>query len=200
MPETPQVLELRGSDLAPWLRALGGLRIRVFRDYPYLYDGTLDYEIDYLKVYQETPDSLVVLVTDVTGNAVGATTCLPLDAEGPEFRAPFASAGIDPRDVMYFGESLLLPEWRGFGFGKLFFDRREAHARTLGKHMTAFCSVDRPDDHPLRPDGYRPLDTFWQKRGYVKQPDLRTTITWKETGEDRESPKVLTFWTRPLDR
>ncbi|RYD32598.1 MAG: GNAT family N-acetyltransferase [Verrucomicrobiaceae bacterium] len=197
MPENFHVHELRGSEVTPHLHALGGLRIRVFRDYPYLYDGTLEYEMDYLKVYQDTQDSLVVLVMDDEGNAVGATTCLPLAAEGPEFRKPFEKAGIDPGGVMYFGESILLSEWRGLGIGKLFFDRRESHARALGKKVTAFCAVDRADDHPLRPAGYRPLDTFWQSRGYVKQPGLQATFIWKETGEDHESPKTLTFWTRP---
>ena len=41
MHENLQIHELRGSQIEPWLDALGGLRIRIFRDYPYLYDGTL---------------------------------------------------------------------------------------------------------------------------------------------------------------
>ncbi|RYD41858.1 MAG: N-acetyltransferase [Verrucomicrobiaceae bacterium] len=199
MPEDYQVHELSGEAVTPWLHALGGLRIRVFRDYPYLYDGTLEYELDYLKVYQQTPESLVVLLTDASGNAVGATTCLPMESEGPEFREPFERAGIEPSEVMYFGESILLPEWRGQGIGKLFFDRREAHARSLGKKITAFCAVDRAEDHPLRPAGYRPLDSFWEARGYEKQPHLQTTFVWKEIGEDKDSPKNLTFWTRTWD-
>jgi GNAT superfamily N-acetyltransferase len=188
--------ELRGDALAPWLDALGGLRIRVFRDYPYLYEGTLDYEREYLAVYQKSRDSLVVLVTDDAGNSVGATTCLPLSDEGPEFQEPFLKAGMDVAEVFYFGESILLPEWRGRGIGKLFFDRREAHAKHLGFHLTAFCAVDRPDAHPLRPAGYRPLDAFWQSRGYVKQPGLQARFAWKEISEESESPKTLTFWTR----
>jgi len=188
--------ELRGEALAPWLEALGGLRIRVFREYPYLYEGTLDYERDYLAVYQKSRDGLVFLVTDDAGNAVGATTCLPLADEGPEFQEPFLNAGMDVAEVFYFGESILLPEWRGRGIGKLFFDRREAHAKQLGYRVTAFCAVDRPDEYPLRPAGYRPLDGFWQSRGYVKQPGLRARFAWKEIGEPTESPKTLTFWTR----
>ena len=199
MPGKFQILELHGSEVSPWLEPLGKLRIHVFRDFPYLYDGTLEYEMDYLKVYQQTPESLVVLVTDSTGQAVGATTCLPLEAEGPEFRESFEKAGIDPAHVMYFGESILLPEWRGRGIGKLFFDRRETHSRALGKRMTAFCAVDRTQDHPLRPPDYRPLDTFWESRGYVMRPELQATFVWKETGEEQESPKTLTFWTRPWD-
>jgi GNAT superfamily N-acetyltransferase len=191
-----QVHELSGGALAPWLDALGGLRIRVFRDYPYLYEGTLDYERDYLKIYQEARDGLVVLVTDARGNAVGATTCLPMAEEGPEFQEPFVNAGRDVSKVFYFGESVLLPEWRGRGIGKLFFDKREAHARRLGYEVTTFCAVDRPENHPLRPADYRPLDGFWQSRGYEKQPGLRASFVWKEIGEASESPKTLTFWTR----
>ena len=187
---------LRGAELGPWLDALGELRIRVFRKFPYLYEGTLEYERDYLRIYQQAPDSLVVLVTDAGGNVVGATTCLPMCQEGPEFQEPFLKVGIDIRRVFYFGESLLLPEWRGRGFGKMFFDRREAHARGLGYDITAFCAVDRADDHPLRPENYRPLDGFWRGRGYVKQPHLQAVFSWKETGEDEETSKTLTFWTK----
>ncbi len=189
--------ELKGEALAPWLDALGGLRIRVFRDYPYLYEGSLEYERDYLKIYQNTRDSLVVIVTDDAGNAIGATTGLPMSEEGPEFQEPFLNAGMDVNRVFYFGESILLPEWRGKGLGKLFFDLRETHARSLGYGMTTFCAVDRPSNHPLRPAGYRPLDSFWESRGYQKRPDLKTSFTWKEIGEEQESPKTLTFWTHP---
>jgi GNAT superfamily N-acetyltransferase len=188
--------ELRGEALAPWLDAMGCLRIQVFREYPYLYEGTLGYERDYLAVYQNSRDSLVVLISDDAGNAVGATTCLPLADEGPEFQEPFLKAGMDVNEVFYLGESILLPEWRGRGIGKLFFDKREAHAKRLGYRITAFCAVDRPDTHPLRPAGYRPLDAFWHSRSYVKQVGLQARFSWQEIGEQSESEKTLTFWTR----
>lgn len=194
------ILELGGDSLAPWLDALGNLRIRVFRDYPYLYEGTLAYEREYLGIYQQSADSLVVMVTDGGGNAVGATTCLPMADEGPEFQEPFLRAGVDVSKVFYFGESILLPEWRGRGIGKLFFDRREAHALRAGSEMTAFCAVDRPEDHPLRPAGHRPLDGFWKSRGYERRADLQATFSWKEIGGETASPKTLTFWTRTWKR
>jgi GNAT superfamily N-acetyltransferase len=190
------IREISGSELEPWLDALGTLRIRVFREYPYLYDGTLEYERNYLRIYQKSPLSRVILVTDTNGGLIGATTCLPLAEEAPEFQAPFVNAGRRVDDCLYFGESIVLPEWRGHGLGKEFFVRREAHARRLGLTTTAFCAVDRPDDHPLRPKGYRPLDEFWKARGYTKQPGLQAEFTWKQIGEVTESAKTLTFWTR----
>ncbi len=62
-----QIHELTGSALEPWLDALGELRIRVFREYPYLYDGSLAYEREYLQRYLGAQDALVVMVSDYDG-------------------------------------------------------------------------------------------------------------------------------------
>lgn len=187
-----------GPELTPHLDALGELRITVFREYPYLYDGSLEYERDYLGIYTRTARSLVVLAFD-GDRVVGATTCLPMTDEGPEFQEAFVGAGgYDLKDICYFGESILLPEYRGQGVGKEFFRRREAHARQISSKMATFCAVDRPGDHPLRPAGYRTLESFWQSQGYTKHPELRATFVWKETGEEAESPKTLTFWLKNL--
>jgi GNAT superfamily N-acetyltransferase len=184
-----------GPELEPHLDALGTLRIAVFREYPYLYDGSLEYERDYLRVYLRSTGSLVVLAFD-DDRVVGATTCLPMLDEGPEFQAAFVKAGYDLSTICYFGESILLPEYRGHGVGKEFFVRREDHVQSLGLKLSTFCAVDRPADHPLRPAGYRPLDDFWRSQGYVKHPELQATFVWKEIGEENESPKTLTFWVK----
>lgn len=184
-----------GAELAPHLDALGELRIAVFHEYPYLYAGTLEHERQYLGTYVRSSGSLVVLVFD-DDRVVGATTCLPMLDEGPEFQAAFVQAGYDLSTICYFGESILLPAYRGKGIGKEFFVRRETHVRKLGLKLSTFCAVDRPAEHVLRPQGYRPLDDFWRSQGYVKRPDLQATFVWQEIGEDTESPKTLTFWTK----
>ncbi len=187
-----------GAELAPHIDALGALRIAVFHEYPYLYVGNLGNEREYLGTYVKSCSSLVVLVFD-DDRVVGATTCLSMVDEGPEFKAAFQKAGYDLATICYFGESILLPEHRGKGIGKEFFVRREAHARTLGMPLSTFCAVDRPAEHPLRPQGYRVLDDFWRSQGYVKHPELQATFVWKEIGEETESPKTLTYWIKALE-
>lgn len=197
MPEIT-LRNFHGAALEPHLDALGGLRISVFHEYPYLYEGSLEYERDYLQTYLRCERSLVVLAFD-GDRVIGATTCLPMVDEGPEFQAAFVKAGgYDLATICYFGESILLPEYRGHGLGKAFFQRREAHAKAIDTSLTTFCAVDRPADHPLRPAGYRPLDAFWQSQGYTKHPKLQATFIWKEIGEAEESPKTLTFWLKNL--
>ncbi|WP_339374086.1 hypothetical protein [Methylogaea oryzae] len=57
---------LSGRAIEPYLSDLARLRIEVFRDFPYLYDGTQEYEEKYLRTYVNSPDSVVVLAYDAT--------------------------------------------------------------------------------------------------------------------------------------
>jgi GNAT superfamily N-acetyltransferase len=194
----PELRRLEGEALNRHMAELAELRIRVFREYPYLYDGDLEYESRYLQTYLQSPDSLVVMVFE-GDHVVGASTAIPLKFETGEVKYPFVQAGMDVETIFYFGESVLLPEYRGQGIGVAFFQHREDHARQLGGYQfTSFCAVSRPLDHPRRPKDYQPLDSFWRNRGYEKHPELQTTFDWKEIGEAEESAKPMTFWMKTL--
>lgn len=186
---------LHGAGAAPWRDTAAALRIRVFRDWPYLYDGDLDYERAYLQRYLDCPDSVIV-IAEAAGVALGASTGLPLAAADPEMQAPFLAQGLALSDWFYCGESVVLPEARGRGLGHRFFDLREAQAGALGLRRISFCAVDRREDHPSRPPEARSNAAFWERRGYRRQPQLQCRYAWKDLGEDRPSEKTLTFWTK----
>jgi|TARA_R100000935_G_scaffold3266_2_gene8473 GNAT superfamily N-acetyltransferase len=193
-----ELKRLSGEALNQFIPELARLRIEVFRDFPYLYDGDPDYEARYLQTYIEAPDSVIVLAFD-GDKVVGASTGIPLRYETDEVKAPFIKAGIDVDSVFYCGESVLLSQYRGKGAGVAFFEHREQHAQELGGYeFSCFCGVQRPEDHPRRPSGYKPLDNFWRRRGYEKHPELNTTFSWKELDEEHESPKPMTFWMKKL--
>ena len=188
---------LRGADIGRQLDALADVRIKVFRAFPYLYEGSRTYEAKYLQTYVDCPRSLVVLVRD-GANCVGASTVLPLADAGAEAQAPFIAGGHAVGQIDYFGESVLLPEYRGHGLGVKFFELREAHAREHRLKVCAFCSVQRPIDHPAQPQDYVPNDAFWTRRGYRKAPEITTTFSWPDIGESESTAKPMTFWLRTL--
>lgn len=187
-----------GRGFAEVFDALAALRIAVFRDYPYLYEGTVAYEKAYLQTYADAERAFLLAVYDGE-QMVGATTCIPLADETVEVKKPFLDAGYALETVFYFGESILLPAYRGRGLGHRFFDEREGHAASFGTYaLTCFCAVQRPGNHPLRPPGYQPLDAFWAKRGYRKTPELQSVFAWPDIGETQPSEKPMLYWTRPL--
>ena len=183
--------------VAGLLDDMARLRIRVFRDWPYLYDGDMDYEARYLAGFAASPEAMVVGAW--RGEAlVGASTGSPLEDHAGEFAAPFAAAGIPLETVFYCAESVLLPEYRGQGAGHAFFDEREARARALGRMRAAFCAVIRPEDHPMRPADHRPLDPFWRSRGYAPLLGAVARFSWRDIGEAGETAKPLQIWIRDL--
>lgn len=192
-----RVESLTGEAAKVHLDDLARLRIAVFREYPYLYDGDATYERRYLTPYAESAGGVVVAAFD-GDRVIGAATGLPLTDEPEHVAAPFVAAGIDPASVFYLGESVLLPQYRGQGVGHAFFDGREAQARALGLPVCAFCAVVRPPDHPRRPADWRPLDPFWTARGYTSRPDMETTFSWRDIGEEAETAKPMRFWLRTL--
>ncbi|MEO8700863.1 MAG: GNAT family N-acetyltransferase [Kofleriaceae bacterium] len=182
-----------GRAIERWLGALAELRIGVFREYPYLYAGTHDYERSYLARYAASPQHFIVLARD-GDRVVGAATAMPLAASEPEVIAALAGFA----DTFYFGESVLERGYRGRGIGHRFFDAREAHARSCGATTLAFCAVDRPADHPRRPPDYVSHDAFWTRRGYARRPDLTATFTWRDLDDVDETAKPMTFWISSL--
>jgi GNAT superfamily N-acetyltransferase len=183
-----------GPALEQFIPELARLRIQVFREFPYLYDGNLDYEKKYLQTYIDCPESVIVIAFD-GDKVVGASTAIPMKYETDEMKKPFIENGYDLDEVFYCSESVLDKNYRGLGIGVRFFEEREAHAEHLGgfKYI-CFCCVERPADHPRRPADYVPLDRFWTKRGYVKHPELHTSYVWKDLDDVDETPKPMTFW------
>lgn len=190
-----EVRPLTGSEIAAALDDLAALRIAVFAAYPYLYDGDAAYEAEYLAEYAAAPDAVLVAAFD-GARIVGAATAAPMMHQKAEFRRPFEARGIDTSRLFYFGESVLLPDYRGAGIGHAFFDQREAQAKACGANAACFAAVVRADDHPARPDGYTPLDAFWSKRGYAVVPGLTTELAWKEHGDEAEKVNVMQYWMR----
>ncbi len=198
MPARLRIDRLSGPAILDRLDDLARLRIAVFRDYPYLYEGSMDYERRYLGAYAGSHAAVLVAAFD--GECVvGASTAMPMAEAMQECIEPFARAGYDIGKVFYFGESVLLRPYRGQGVGVRFFDEREAAAKShRGIDTAAFCAVERPADHPLRPADYEPLDRFWQKRGYTRHPELVARFHWRDIGEDAETFKPLVFWLKRL--
>jgi GNAT superfamily N-acetyltransferase len=190
--DAPRLEVVTGDAIAPLLPALARLRIAVFREWPYLYEGDQRQEEQHLAAFAGDAGAALIVARDAGGEVIGCATCQPAAQAGATITHALRS--LDLGRFAYFGESVLLPAHRGQGIGVGFFTAREAHARSLGLSGAAFCAVVRNPNDPRRPPGHAPLDGFWGRRGYVARPDLSCIMRWREVGDDREMPHSLGFW------
>jgi GNAT superfamily N-acetyltransferase len=188
---------LTGSAVADSLADLASLRIEIFQEFPYLYDGRREDELRYLKLYAEAPEAFVITVTD-SGKVVGAATGIPLRHEHQGLIVPFAGSVYPVDEIYYVGELLLCPAYRNQGLGLRLVTQVEAQVRSLGTYRYLTCAtVMRPDDHPLRPTQYLPIDRFLARTGFRSLPGMTTEFNWRETdGVTRTHP--MKFWIKAV--
>lgn len=188
---------LQGAERDASLEDVARLRIAVFREWPYLYDGDLEYERRYLAPFAESATAVLVGAFD-GDRLVGASTGSAMEDHQAQFAAPLAVAEMDAPDVFYCAESVLLPEYRGHGVADRFFDARETAGRALGRTWSVFCAVVRPADHPARPERYHGLDRMWRRRGYAPVEGAVASFAWRDLGDSDETEKPLQCWRRRL--
>lgn len=188
-----------GAEIRDYFEDLAQLRTTVFKEFPYLYEGSLEYELEYLETYAKSEKAFLFAVYDGK-KMVGATTAIPLSDETEELKNSITTTSLEIDKIFYFGESVLLKEYRGLGLGHRFMDEREAHAKSFPEYThTAFCSVIRPENHPLRPENYRPNDSFWSKRSYKKQDNWVTEMEWKDIDSSISTFKPMVFWLKAIE-
>lgn len=187
-----------GAGIKTYVPSMAKLRIEVFKGYPFLSTISLEDEMAYLRKFIQHKDAIAILVFDgpkIVGVSIGA----PFEMQEADLLRPFQEKGLNPASYFYFGQSTLLEPYRGRGVGHHFFDIREQHAKNL-KKFTAICfiSIVRLPHHPLASPDHSSISIFWEKRGYVKRPDLIYYKSWKDINEPKESTKTLMFWTKDL--
>ena len=188
---------LTGFAVEGCLDDLASLRINIFREYPYLYDGLREDELKYLRLYMVTPDAFVISVND-SGNMVGAATGMPLRYEHDGLITPFKGTSYSVDELFYVGELLFDPEYRDCGLGIRLLEHLVAHVRSLGNYRYLTCAtVVRPDYHVRCPESYIKINRFLARTGFILLPGVTTSFAWKETdGTNCEHP--MQFWIKEL--
>jgi GNAT superfamily N-acetyltransferase len=185
----------QGKEIYPYIQDLARLRISVFSEYPYLYNGDNVYEAKYLSKFSEVEDTYIILVFDKE-TVIGALTGIPIrfEEEGIVKHIPKDKV----LDTYYLSEIVLDKNYRGRGIGVQLLHQLEDKIISLKKYKRLyFASVIRPENHPAKPKEYRSLDTMWLSNGY--QPTSFTCIlSWKEISEEEETEKTLALWEKEI--
>jgi GNAT superfamily N-acetyltransferase len=182
---------IRGLEIENHIDDLGRFRIEIFREYPYLYDGSIEYERVYLRRYSRNPESLLLILQDACG-ILGACTGIPLTGEDIEFQNAFVGENKD--EVYYIGEIMLRAGSRGQGLGSSLLSTALSLIDLNRFKKVSLCTVDRGLNHPRQPGNYCPPDYLWKKYGFAKSSNLKANLAWKDIGDEIETLKPMNIW------
>ena len=97
-----EYLSLRGRMIEDYIeKKIALLRLQVLLEFPYLYEGKINFEKDLLKTYSNSANSLAGLLLH-DDEVVGVTTCIPLSEESDEMQRMFTNQGYDTKRIFYF--------------------------------------------------------------------------------------------------
>ncbi len=166
-----KLIILRGTQITACISTLAQLRIALFREYPYLYDGNIKYESQYLKEYANEPNAMLHVV--YYGDEIaGMFSGMPLTSHSGiviELSQAMQNRGLDNIDkYYYYGEVLISPRFRKIGIFNLLFLSLNYEAKNMGFTDSCLLTVERSAEHPQKPIGYNQSDGMWKRQGYKR--------------------------------
>lgn len=186
-----------GKEAKKYLKQIANIRITMFKEFPYLYEGSLEDEEEYLNIYFSSENSIVLLVLD-GDEVVGFSNSIPLNDEMEEIKAPFIKNKIDISKYLYIGEMMIKEKYRNKNLSNIIAKYHEEHAKEKNYSNMVFMTVIRPDDHPLKPENYRPLEPLWKSLGYRILEEMKIKIPWKQIDGDIPQENQLEVWSKEL--
>lgn len=81
---------------------MASLWINIFKDFPYIYDGSVDYEVKYLGRYLQAKNAQFVVAINPQNQLVRLATCLPLSEEESFVEKPFLDVDLNLEKIAYF--------------------------------------------------------------------------------------------------
>ncbi len=193
---------VQGQGLLPHVNTLAEMRINLFKNFPYLYAGSLnEREIGYVKRFAQNEHALLG-IAQIENTVAGMLTGIPLvcDLEiVAHADSIFAAAGLNAHEYYYFGDALVLQQFRNLGIARALFAVLEAKVKSLGYKKACFLVEDGDEHHPMRPENFK-QGLLWSKLGY-KKTSILATMSWptiQVNGAVQECNHTLTFWIKDL--
>lgn len=193
---------LTHKELEPLLPFVAQLRVDIFKNYPYLYDGDIQEEMDDLQKYAQDDNSALAIAYR-NDTPIGFLGGSDLTAYSWHFENSvpdmFKNAGLNPQEYYYFTDVIILPEHRGNGLSPQLFKALEKYAQNKGSNGSCFIT-EHHENHPLKPDNHKSLVPLWNGLNY-KKSTLITYASWpthQADGTIKQERHPLVFWFKNL--
>lgn len=192
---------VQGIALKSEIEYLAHQRLTFFKEYPYLYQGTLEEERAYTNWFCDLSASVLAIAyyDDEPVGLVSGTAFVDFSTHFAGSYDLFEKANLIPETFLYVAEVIISPVHRNQSIAKKLFKLIEAYALDAGYEN--ICLVEEShDQHPLKPSNYQSLDQFFTKLGYIKT-NLLISFPWRTiqaNGSLQDEEHVMNYWIKNL--
>lgn len=192
---------LTGREQQSIINFIAQQRIAGYREYPYLYEGTMAEEISYITWLVACPSSATAVAyygSEPVG-FVGGISVIDFDEHFKGSIEMFKQAHINPDKFYYLTDVIVTPEHRGHQLGIRLFKALEYYAKSLS-YTHSCCVTESHESHPLKPGNYKPIDTMLIQLKYQKTL-MAMRFSWVTRQKETESiiqEHTLTYWIKDL--
>lgn len=187
----------KGPEAKIYFKQIATLRITMFKEFPYLYEGSIEDEEEYLSIYFNSPNSVILLVLD-KDKVVGFSSSIPLSEEMEEIKNPFVESDLDINSIHYIGEMIIETAYRTKGMFNIMANYQEEYARSKEYLSIVFMTVIREHNHLLKPKNYRCLEILWKYLGYELLEGIKVKFSWKQVDGECPQDNQLGIWFKKL--
>lgn len=180
----------KGNAISPYIQDITDLSLTIYREYPYLYEGTEEEYMPFIEYYSYSQNGIACILFD-NDKPIGVAIGMPMNEMREKYKQPLLNyyTETDFDSLFYLGEFLLLKEYRGQGFSKQMYLELEQQVRKTGfSSKIFFCEIDN----------YRSLDKFWSKLGFKLCGNLSFTVYWRNVSELEDSPHNMIYLMKSL--
>ena len=191
-----------GKEICTYLDIVATMRLQYFREFPYLYEGSLEAEKNYIRKLALIPDALLTVAL-MDEKVIGFCTGVPLKSDYDsikEAKTLFINEGVDPTPYFYYGEMIVLPAFRNAKTLLSMAQAQDAWCKARGFIFSCFLTVMRKLNDLRFPKKYRSLEPIWLRGGY-KRMQLSIFLQWPTIqldGSVEEKVNELEFWEKKI--
>lgn len=192
-----------GYTISNYVFEVAKFRIKYFRDFPYFYDGNLEYELNYLKGYSEDEKSILIIIRNSQKEIVAVSTGIPLITKSDilsDAEIIFSKNGFNPRLYYYYGEVILDYSVRSQGLTRLIYDDQDKYAQKHGFESIAVATVVREAKDSRNVNLAPNSDYVWRKLGFIVTTMTFNCIwpTIQLDGTTIDCENEMVFWIKDV--
>jgi len=187
-----------GKEAMPFCEIVSLQVMQAFAEYPYLYSGTLEGDIEYFNTWLAKGDPALALVF-YNNEPIASMKGYSLETYlNPQARDLFLAEQIDIAQFYYITDLAVIPAHRGNHISRMLINALEEYAKTAGYNCACLTTEKGDQNDFLMPENYTSRTYYYAGYAQTFFYMVKEWPTFQSDGTIKLQDHKLDFWFKDL--